>query len=202
MASMSSSLGMATILLLRAALRVVGLVRHLDLPHHQTLAGGEGRDHVDGILVYSLRATNRLAVDGDDALRNADQRGHPGNKAALEVIGIQGGEDIAQMIMRRRAFAERTEPAQQSQLLLAEAGDVGDGFRPGDHRQQTQQKHLRERVFHLRQLPTIGQIFEIAQKNNRLGDRRRIASRSIHPGHPRAKQRTSTDSAILAGVIR
>ena len=62
---------------------LVGLVRHLDLPQHQPLARGEGRDHVDGCVAALLsRSTRGLAVDGDHPFRNPDQRRHPGDEAA------------------------------------------------------------------------------------------------------------------------
>ena len=80
-------------------------------------------------------SAHRLAVDGDHPRRHASQRGHPGNEAALEMLGIKGGEDVADAIMRRRAIAEGAEPAQKLQFLVAKAGDVGKRFSPGQHRQ-------------------------------------------------------------------
>ncbi len=65
MASMSSSLGIA----------IHWPCRHLDLPQHQTLAGGEGGNHVYRLLGIpgALGAADRLAVYGDDAFRRARQ---------------------------------------------------------------------------------------------------------------------------------
>ena len=40
-----------------------------------------------------------LAIDGDDPGRNPGQRCDPGDEAALELLGIQRGEDIAQVIV-------------------------------------------------------------------------------------------------------
>jgi hypothetical protein len=118
------------------------------------------------------------------------------------VLGIQGGEDIAQMIMRRRARVKRSEPAQQGELLVAEAGDVGDGFRSGQHRKQAQQQHLSQGVHHLAALPRVRQVFEMAQEDNRLRDRLIITGRHIHRNHPLANQRISTDSALQPLVTR
>ncbi|ESW63950.1 hypothetical protein X773_33220 [Mesorhizobium sp. LSJC285A00] len=53
------------------------------------------------------------------------------------MFGIEAGEDIALMIMRWHAFTKGTKPAQEIKLLVSKAGDVGDGFRPGDHRHKT-----------------------------------------------------------------
>ncbi len=74
----------------------------------------------------------------------------------------KGGEGIADAIMRRRPIKEWAEPAQKCQLPVAEAGDVGNGFRPGQHRQQRQEQHLVERIHHLRSLTRIRQIIEMA----------------------------------------
>lgn len=79
------------------------------------------------------------------------------------------------MIMRRNAFTKGPKPAQEIELLLAEAGNVGDGFRPGYHRRKTQQQHLIQRIPYLRTLPAVSQIFEMTQKYNRLGQSAGIA---------------------------
>ena len=47
-----------------------------------------------------------LAVDGHHLLGNPGQGRHPGDEAALERLGVEGGEDVAQMIMGRRAAAK------------------------------------------------------------------------------------------------
>jgi hypothetical protein len=70
--------------------------------------------------------------------------------------------------MRWHAFTKGTKPAQEIKLLVTKAGDVGDGFSPGDHRHKAQQQHLIQRISYLRTLPTIGQILEMTQKNNRF----------------------------------
>jgi len=72
-----------------------------------------------------------LAIDGDDPLGGSGQCGYPGDEAALELLVVQHGEDVAKMVVRRRAVGEGTEAAQQAQLLAAEQGDVGDGLRTG-----------------------------------------------------------------------
>ena len=59
---------------------------------------------------------------------------------------------------------ERAEAAQQRQLFLAEAGDVGEGLGPREHRQQGQKQHLVERVDHLSGLPAIRQVIEMVQE--------------------------------------
>ncbi len=171
-------------------------VGDLDLAQHQALAGGEGRDHVDGVFGCAFGAAHGLPVDGHDAFENPYQRRHPSHEAALERLRIQGGQDVAQVIMGGRAGRKGAKPPQQRQLLIAEAGDVGDGLGPGQHGQQEKQQHLGQGVHDLPRLPRIRQILEIAQKNNRLSERSTLSGNIIHPTHPPANQRISTDSAL------
>src|SRR6202040_1688838 len=100
--------------------------------------------------------------------RRPGESGHPGNEAALEVLGVEGGEDIAKVIMRRRSIGKPPEATQQRELLGAEAGDVDEGLRPGQHREQTQQQHLLERVRNLATLARVRHVLEIPQKNYRF----------------------------------
>ena len=106
-------------------------VRHLDLPEHEALARREGRDHVDRGLraLLLVGAAQRLAVDGDHPVRRAGQRRHPGHEAALELLGIERGKDVAEVIVRWRPVTKRPEPAQQIELLLAEPRDIDEGLR-------------------------------------------------------------------------
>jgi hypothetical protein len=67
-----------------------------------------------------MGALQRLAVDGDEVGRAPGQRRHPADEAALELLGIEHGEEVAQVIMRGRAVRERPEVAQQGQLLLVD----------------------------------------------------------------------------------
>jgi hypothetical protein len=88
------------------------------------------------------------------------------------------------MIMRRRAFGKGPEPAQQGQLRLPEAGDVGDRLGAGQHSQQAQKQHFRQGVHHLGALPRVRQIPKIAQKNNRLPRLRRGGCPATSTGLP------------------
>src|SRR3954453_109404 len=105
---------------------LVGFLRHLDLPEHEALARREGRDHVDGRLAARLLAgaARGLAVNGDHLGWRSDQRGDPGDEATLERLGVTRGEDVAQVIVRRRPIAKRPETAQQRELLRPEPGDI------------------------------------------------------------------------------
>ena len=117
---------------------LVGLVRHFDLAEHQALARREGRDHVDRRLRALLLAgaAQRLAVDRDDFLGRAGQRCHPVNETALEALGVEDGENIAEVIVRGRAMVKRPEPTQKLDLLLAEPRNVDEALRAGQNRKQ------------------------------------------------------------------
>ena len=113
------------------------------------------------------------------------QRRHPGDEAALERLGVERGENVAEMIMRRRAVRERPEPAQQLELLLAEPRDVGERLRAGQNRQQAQEQDLIERIDHLAGWPMIRHVFEIPEKNSRLGKRLAIRASACPSPLPR-----------------
>jgi len=175
---------------------LIGLVGHLHLTQHQALAGGEGRDHVDGVFGHAFGAAHGLAVDGHHPFGDPDQGGHPGHEATLERLGVERGQDVAQVIVGRRARCKGAKPSQQSELLVAEAGDVGDRLCPSQQRQKAKQQHLVQGIQHRPRLPRVRQIVEIAQKDNRLSERLTIGSNASHRKHPLANQRTSTDSAL------
>ena len=90
-----------------------------------------------------------LAVDRHHTGGNANQRGDPGHKAALELLGVEGGEDITEMVVGRRAAEEWPEAPEKVHFHAAEAGDINEGFGSGQHREQRQQKHLIERIHNL-----------------------------------------------------
>src|SRR5580693_942915 len=72
----------------------------------------------------------------------------PSNEAALEVLGVERREDVAEVIVQRRAIAKWPEPAQKRQLLGAEAGDIDQGLHRGQYREQAHQQHLVEQIGH------------------------------------------------------
>ena len=98
----------------------------------------------------------------------------------LEFLGVERGEDIAELIMRRRAIRKRSEPAQKVELPRPEAGDFHEAFRSRQDRQQAQQQHLIKRVDHLATLPRVRQRPEMIQKNNRFAQ----STRRVHHATP------------------
>ena len=106
------------------------------------------------------------------------------------------GEDVAEMIVRRRAIRERPEAAQQVELLAAEQGDIGDGFGTGQHGEQAEEQDLVQRVGHLPLLARVLQILEITQKNNGLVECRAIRCRVFHGSSPACESRVAIDSAL------
>lgn len=63
-------------------------------------------------LAFVAGAPSRLAIDGDDTLRAASQSCDPGDEAALELLVIQHGEDVTEVIVRWRSVGERAKAAQ------------------------------------------------------------------------------------------
>jgi len=115
----------------------------------------EGGNHMDGGLpaLFLVRPAHRLAVDRDHSRRNAGQGRHPGDETLLEFLGVERGEDVAELIVRRRAIRKPPEPAQKVELPRPEAGDVHEALSSRQDRQQAQQHHLIEGVDHLATLP-------------------------------------------------
>ncbi len=165
---------------------LVGFLRHLDLPEHETLARGEGRDHVDRRLgaLLLVRAARRLAVDGDDVGGRLGQRRHPGNEAALERLRVERGEDIAELVMRGRAVLEGPEAAQEVDLRLAKERNFGERLGAGENGEQAQQQDFIERINHFALLPAIRHVLEILQKNRGLGQRRDPCPAHFHRNPP------------------
>ncbi len=80
----------------------------------------------------------------------------------LERLRVERGENVAEVVVRRRPVCERPEATQQVEFLLAESRDIGEGLRPGQHGEQAQEQDLVERIDDLPGLPAIRHIFEIA----------------------------------------
>src|SRR5215470_6728340 len=84
---------------------LVGLLRHLDLAKHQSLARRERRNHVDRLLRTLLRSARRLAVDGDHIGWHTGQRRHPRYEASLELLGVERRQNVAEVVVGRRSVA-------------------------------------------------------------------------------------------------
>src|SRR5208337_536912 len=93
---------------------LVRLLVHLRLREYEALARREGRDHVNGILAaLAPRPPRGLSVDGDDVERSFGQRADPGYETLPESLGVERGENIAQMVVARRAVGERQKASQK-----------------------------------------------------------------------------------------
>ena len=57
------------------------------------------------------------AGTGDDFLGRAGQRCHPVNETALEALGVEDGENIAEVIVRGRAMVKRPVVLNQTTTL-------------------------------------------------------------------------------------
>jgi hypothetical protein len=110
----------------------------------------------------------------------------------LELLRVERGEDVAELIMRRRAIRERPEPAQKREFPRPEAGDIDEALGPRQNRQQADQQHLIERVDHLAPLPRVRQRPEMIKKNNRFIQ----STRRVHHATPLPNQRRPMDSEL------
>src|SRR4051812_12956814 len=155
MAIRSSSFGMATISLDFSAT--------LTCPSTRRWRAAKAETMWMGALPFVFWPERREVLPyGDHLGRRSDQCGDPGDEATLERLGVNRGEDVAQVIVRRRPIAKRPEAAQQRELLRPEPGDIDKGLGPGQHCEQRQQKHLVERIHHLAALARVRQIVKVA----------------------------------------
>ena len=102
----------------------------------------------------------------------------------LEWLGVERGQDVAQVVVRRRPVFERPEASEKGQLQSAEPGYVRNRLRPGDDGKQAQQQNLIERIFDFAPLPNIRQIFEITEEDNRFVKRFNFLRRTLHRNPP------------------
>jgi hypothetical protein len=118
---------------------LVGLFRDFDLSEHEALTRRKCRHHVDRGFGASLLvgAAQRLAIDGNHIGRRAGQRSHPGHEALLELVGVESGKNVAELIVRGRTVAKRPKPAQKAEFLLAKQGNIDERFRSAQYREQT-----------------------------------------------------------------
>jgi hypothetical protein len=125
--------------------------------------------------------------------------GHPSDKAALELLGVENGEDIAAVTMIGGAILKRPEATQKAELLNPEERNLGEALGTGQHAKQAQKQDLIERVSHLSTLTRVRQIFEMGQKNNRFVEGRAVRSRVAHhhsPPSESSESRIGIDSVL------
>ena len=105
---------------------------------YEALARREGRDHVDrGFGAFlPASASQRRAINGDHIGRHSGLCSEPGDEAALEFLGLERRENVAEVIML--GLPSRNGRTQMPEL-------------PGI-------EHLCERIKHLAGLMRIGQI--------------------------------------------
>nr|WP_246206830.1 hypothetical protein [Methylocystis heyeri] len=137
---------------------------------------------------------------GDDVGRRLDERRNRGDEAVPEGFGVERGEDVAEVIMCRHSIGERPQAAQEGELLLAKARDVGEGLGAGQHREQAQEQDLIERINDLAGLTRVRHIFEIYKKNRRFDQSRIVRARMVRRPFSVSNQRMSTDSAQFRSV--
>src|SRR6056297_2250057 len=115
------------------------------------------------------RATKRLAINSDNAVKHVMQARYPLCKAPLKRLYIQAGKQDAQLIMTGRSVLEGEKPTQQINLLLPVKRDRRPPIRAGNHRAQNKQKNFVQRVRDLGLLARVIDACEVLQKLGRAG---------------------------------
>jgi hypothetical protein len=62
---------------------------------------------------------------------HASDRRNPSHEAPLEFLGVQHGQNIAEVIVGGGSMFKGPESPQKVELLLAEKRDIGHGLRTG-----------------------------------------------------------------------
>jgi hypothetical protein len=52
------------------------------------------------------------------------------------LLGVEDSQDVAEMVVCRRAILERVEATQEFAFLAAEQGNIDDSLGPGQHGEQ------------------------------------------------------------------
>ncbi|MBB4189837.1 hypothetical protein GGE07_006543 [Sinorhizobium terangae] len=108
---------------------------------------------------------------------------------------VEHGEDVAEVIVRRRPIGEGPKAPQQSQPLLAKTRDIGEGLGSRQHREQAQEQDLLERIDDLARLPMVRQVLEKTKEKPSSPPAQPDPLPSRPSFHPLPNQRMSTDSA-------
>jgi hypothetical protein len=120
----------------------------------------------------------------------------PGGEAALELLGVENGQDIAEVTVVRRAILERTKAAKKLAFRDAEKRDLGKALGAGQHREQAQEQDFIERVGDFTLLAGILEVFEMTQKNHRFRESHTVDNRVVHHHSPSCESRIGIDSAL------
>jgi hypothetical protein len=138
-----------------------------------------------------------MAMTSSGALVSAPTHATKRSRKALpEGLGVERSEDVAQVVVARRAVREGQKALQKGELLLPEPSHVREPLGARQDRQQSQQQNLVEPIGHLARLPMVRHVFEIIEKNSGLEIRRRRRRQNIHRPAPLTNQRMPTDSAL------
>jgi hypothetical protein len=102
---------------------------------------------------------------------------------------LEGGEDVAEVIMRRSAVKEWPEAAQKFAFLAAEPRDLDEGIGSRQDRQEGQKQYFIEWIHHLAALARVWHIFEMIEKYDRLRKRSAVCRRVVHDRSPPCESR-------------
>src|SRR5215470_9688226 len=141
---------------------LVGLVLNGHLPQRQAAHPGPGADYVQAGLAQPAAAAQRLAVDLDVVQAQPGAGGaDPGGEAALEDVGGEVAEDVAEGVVRRDAVRQG-QPQRQQPVALgpAEGGDVLEALGPRQGRAQGDRQDVAQQVGGE---PAVAGVFDTAE---------------------------------------
>lgn len=148
---------------------------------------------MDGTFTgLSAGSAHGPAVDRHHTGGSAKQRRDPGREAALELLGVEGREDVTEMVVGWRAAEGGLEASEKFHFHPAEPGGINEGFGSGQHGEQRQQEHLIVRIHDHARLAVVGQILEVIEKYHRLAKGAAVFRHVIHGRAPRSESRGSS----------
>jgi hypothetical protein len=103
---------------LRDSNDLAGFLGDLHLAKYEARARGESGNQLDGAFAcFSTGSARGLTIDRHHPCGHADQRGGPGDESTLELLRVEGGEDVAKMIVRRSTVEEWPESPEKFAFL-------------------------------------------------------------------------------------
>src|ERR1700722_19387711 len=124
---------------------------------------------MDGAFTgFPAGPAHRLALDRHHSGRHTDQRGSPGDETTLELLRVEGGEDVAVVIVRWGGGEKWPGEAEEGGVDTIKTGDINEGFGSGQHREQREQENLFERIHDLSALAMVRHILEMIEEYDRL----------------------------------
>ena len=159
----------------------LGVGRHLT--DRDLFLAGPGADDVQGTEVFRtiMRATNRLAVDGDKSLRvgivRRNRVADPVLKTPLEGFGLQCQQEPANAIARGDAVGQREELPQPIRLQCGPAMNGRGTITAAEDATDRDHGDIDEEMFAIAAVPGVRERFEVTADRADINELR-------HERHP------------------